>query len=211
MACDSEVRSDRRDFMLSMVPACALACVGCRSLLTPALAAAQEAEAESAAVHQFDEEHTLTYRNLFEYRYKRTMIPVFEAMAADIGREKMLELLRNASARANHDLGERLAKARPANDLHTLGEPFRNPRGMLKQATVYDITEDTDTVFAIRVRECLTAAVFLEADAADIGYAAVCHADYALPQGFNPKITLVRDKTLMQGDDHCNHRYVWQA
>ena len=125
--------------------------------------------------------------------------------------EKMLELLRNASAKNNRDLGERAAKSRPTNDLHTFAEPFRNPRGVFKHANVYDIVEDTETVFAIRVRDCLSARTFLESDAADIGYAAVCHADYALPQGFNPKITLERDKTLMQGHDYCNHRYVMEG
>ncbi len=62
----------------------------------------------------------------------------------------------------------------------------------------------------MRVSECLTATVFREADAAHIGYAAVCHADFALPEGFNPKIRLVRTKTLMKGHDCCNHRYVWE-
>jgi len=59
------------------------------------------------------------------------------------------------------------------------------------------------------MKECLTAEVFREEDAAEIGYATVCHADFALPEGFNPKIKLIRDKTLMQGHDCCNHRYVW--
>jgi hypothetical protein len=206
MACDMGNHQNRREFMISMVPACALVCVGCHSLLAPALAADQEATKQAA--DQFEEEYTLTYKKLFEYRYKANFIPVFAAIAAAIGREKMLELLRNASAKNNRDLGERLAKARPANDFHTFAEPFRNPRGVFKQANIYDIVEDTDTIFAIRVRDCLTARVFRESDAADIGYAAVCHADYALPQAFNPKISLVRDKTLMQGDDCCNHRYV---
>jgi len=39
----------------------------------------------------------------------------------------------------------------------------------------------------------------------------VCHGDYAWAEGFNPDIKLVRDKTLMQGDSICNHRYVWQG
>ena len=48
-------------------------------------------------------------------------------------------------------------------------------------------------------------------DAPSQGYATVCFADFALPEGFNPKIKLVRDKTLMQGHDCCNHRYEWSG
>ena len=72
-----------------------------------------------------------------------------------------------------------------------------------------EIVEDTETAFELKVSECLPAAVFRDADAAEIGYASVCWGDYAWAQGFNPKIKLVRDKTLMEGDKYCNHRYIW--
>ncbi|MFN2243355.1 MAG: L-2-amino-thiazoline-4-carboxylic acid hydrolase [Anaerolineae bacterium] len=47
--------------------------------------------------------------------------------------------------------------------------------------------------------------------AAEIGYAIQCHRDHADCQGFSPRIVLNRSKTLMQGDDCCNHRFVWQG
>ena len=50
-----------------------------------------------------------------------------------------------------------------------------------------------------------------EEDALDLGYACVCHADFGLPVGINPKLKLIRTKTLMQGHDCCNHRYVWEG
>ena len=60
------------------------------------------------------------------------------------------------------------------------------------------------------ITSCLTEIVFREADALDLGYACVCHADFGLPVGLNPKLKLIRTKTLMQGHDCCNHRYVWE-
>jgi hypothetical protein len=71
------------------------------------------------------------------------------------------------------------------------------------------VVEDTETAFELKVSECLVATVFRDANAADIGYAHVCWGDYAWAEGFNPKIKMVRDKTLMQGDKYCNHRYIW--
>ncbi len=73
------------------------------------------------------------------------------------------------------------------------------------------IVEDTETAFALRVTECIWADTFLKEDAGDIGFALICHGDYAWPQGFNPKIRMIRDKTLMQGDSYCNHRYVFEG
>ena len=42
----------------------------------------------------------------------------------------------------------------------------------------------------------------------EIGHAAVCNMDYYWPPAFNPDLIMERDKTLMQGHDHCNHRYI---
>jgi hypothetical protein len=72
-----------------------------------------------------------------------------------------------------------------------------------------EVVQDTESVFELKITECLQAAVYIDADAADIGYANVCWGDYAWARGFNPKINLVRDKTLMQGHPCCNHKYVW--
>jgi hypothetical protein len=51
--------------------------------------------------------------------------------------------------------------------------------------------------------------VFRDGDAADIGYAMVCYPDYAVAKGLNPKLQLIRAKTLMQGDDSCS-LFVWE-
>ena len=60
----------------------------------------------------------------------------------------------------------------------------------------------------MKITECLTEMIFREADALDLGYACVCHADFGLPEGLDINIKLIRDKTLMQGHNCCNHRYV---
>jgi len=63
----------------------------------------------------------------------------------------------------------------------------------------------------IRVTECLWAKTFRDAKAGDIGYATICYQDYAMSQGFSSKLKMIRSKTLMQGHDYCNHRWVWEG
>jgi hypothetical protein len=94
------------------------------------------------------------------------------------------------------------------SNLVTLGRRNFLSKVMSVCAVSCKTIEDTDKVFEIEVAECLVAAVFLQAKAADIGYASVCWGDYAWAEGFTPKIKLIRDKTLMQGDAYCNHKYV---
>ena len=73
------------------------------------------------------------------------------------------------------------------------------------------ITEDTTHVHEIKVTECIFATTFLEAKAGDLGFAIICYADYKMATSFNPKVKMVRDKTLMQGHACCNHRYLLEA
>ncbi|WP_371802371.1 L-2-amino-thiazoline-4-carboxylic acid hydrolase [Candidatus Lokiarchaeum ossiferum] len=42
------------------------------------------------------------------------------------------------------------------------------------------------------------------------GYQFYCMSDYAIVEGFNPKIEFTRTKTLMQGHDCCDHTYQLQ-
>jgi len=75
----------------------------------------------------------------------------------------------------------------------------------------FTVAEDTDKVHELRVTECLWAQTFIAAKAGDLGYAGVCFGDYAFAKAFNPSVEMVRDKTLMQGHDGCNHRYLWKG
>ncbi len=47
--------------------------------------------------------------------------------------------------------------------------------------------------------------------AAELGYAWICHPDFAIATAFNPKMHLKRDTTLMQGESCCNHRWEVEA
>jgi hypothetical protein len=72
-----------------------------------------------------------------------------------------------------------------------------------------EVVEDTEGVFELRVTECLWEAVFREAGlAGEIGHAAVCNMDYSWPPAFDPAFKMERTKTLMRGQDCCNHRYI---
>ena len=105
---------------------------------------------------------------------------------------------------------ERLRNDRK-NDLATYTDDLRNPIPLLKHAVTLQLVEDTPTAFAARITECLWARTFREADAADIGYACLCQTEFAVVPAFNPKMKLTFTKTLMQGDDCCDPRYVLET
>jgi hypothetical protein len=81
----------------------------------------------------------------------------------------------------------------------------------MDHALTMAIVDESDTAVEVRVTECLWAKTFRAADAADIGYACICHPDFAIARAFNPGMRMIRDKTLMQGHTHCNHRWVMEV
>lgn len=205
MRTTTESGTSRRQFFTSIVPACALACAGCSALL------AQEDGKSPEAPHPFDAEFPgkMTYRQVIGAGY-RDFIQLAKAMQAEKGNDDTLEFLKKTSSKRMFGYGQAQAAQSEDKGLRSYTEQFRD-RDRYRNTLVMEIVEDTDQAFELKVTECLWADVFRKAEAADIGFAWVCHADYAWARGFNPKIELVRDKTLMQGAPICNHRYVWKG
>ncbi len=67
--------------------------------------------------------------------------------------------------------------------------------------------EDSDTRQAYRFTRCMWAEAFREFEAEDIGFGVLCQADALMASSFNPMIGFSRTKTLMMGDDFCDHVY----
>ena len=147
----------------------------------------------------------LSYKRWAQQRNMR-YIGILKHLQKDIGKQKLLELLKKASYADNVALGKRLSGR--ITNMKTFAGPFRNESSGVGRTIVREIIEDNEKVFEMKITQCLTEEVFREADARDLGYACVCHADFGLPEGMDLNIKLIRTKTLMQGHDCCNHRYV---
>jgi hypothetical protein len=104
--------------------------------------------------------------------------------------------------------GAGFAKEAGKNDLATYTQDLRKPNRFWQNVLTFQIIEDTPSAFETKVTECLWAKTYREANAGDLGYILSCYGDYASAEGFNPKMRMIRTKTLMQGNDCCNQRYV---
>ena len=66
--------------------------------------------------------------------------------------------------------------------------------------------QDSETCQEYRFVRCLWADVFRSLDAQEFGYW-ICEADGPAAAAFNPRIEFQRTRTLMLGDDCCDHCY----
>lgn len=201
----------RRRFFTRVLPACPLLGLATSSNLL-ALTGIQEKPAQETK-HKFDNEipMKLTNRQLATFLYAREYIPFLKFLSEEIGEERLIDLLKDHAAIKGRETGQRIAKQFGGNDFATLKKIFSPDSAVFKNSLTFSITEDTETAYEIKVTECLIGSVFLKADAGKLGWASVCYGDYAMAEGFNPKISMVRDKTLTQGHSCCNHRYLLKA
>jgi hypothetical protein len=77
-------------------------------------------------------------------------------------------------------------------------------------AVTSDLLELTPEKISMNVTRCRYAEMYEELGMADLGFALSCARDFALVEGFNPKIELERTQTIMEGADHCDFRFTLQ-
>jgi hypothetical protein len=203
--------SSRREFLLNILPAGTLFCLGCGTL--SAWTTGQEPQKAAEKKHKFLEDSGMSYEEVFSFSYKYDYIPLLQSLSWRLKGIDFIEMLKAVTNEMAIGLGREAARMSPKNDLaaFTSGSKKRFSGPFWNHVLTYTIVEKTEKVFENKITECLFAKTFCEANASAIGYATQCHGDFGFIEGFNPKIRLTRTKTLMQGDDCCNPRWVWEG
>jgi len=202
---ESKLFSGRRSFLRSVLPGSAMLCLGGGCLLR-AFQAEEKAKA-SGQKHKFLQDSGMSFTEAFIVAYAAP-IPIWRGLEGEIGREKLHEMMKRViDTTARQQMGE-FAKKAGKNDLATFAQDFLKPDSIYQKLLTFQVVEDSPKALEVKVAECLWAKTYREANAADLGYILSCYADYASAEGFNPKMRMIRTKTLMQGNDCCNHRYV---
>jgi hypothetical protein len=154
----------------------------------------------------------LTYEEYFHRRFD-SQVKLARELERVLGRKKAFEILGKASEKsAVESIKKEIAeKGQTKNFEEFKTEMKKSDRGPFWTHTLtVEYLEETPTKFATRVTECLWAKTFKELKATDIGYVLSCRPDFAMARAQHPKLRLKRTKTLMQGDNCCNHTWYWK-
>ena len=134
----------------------------------------------------------------------RVLGPVIRAFAAEFEKEKTYDLVRRTMQEISRGLGKE--KSLGGGGLENLKSKCIskwNDGGALEVS----IREDSDTILAFDVTRCDFADLYRELGFGDIGTLISCDRDAAFLYGFDPELELVRQKTLMEGEDLCDFCY----
>ena len=129
------------------------------------------------------------------------LLVAVEAVRAKYGEEGM-KVLRRAFREAAIETGKERAQSLKDNSLRAFCT-------MIEKACIgsheWEKVEDSDDRQAYRFTRCMWAEAFKACGASDIGYQLMCAGDAPMSSAFNPAIRFSRTKSLMKGDDCCNH------
>jgi len=193
----------RRQFLKNVLPAGTLLCCGGSSLFASQHKDANQQDRKFE--DRIKEEYCQSYEDAWRWRFGY-YIHTMESLGKHLGRDKLLELLK----KIRDDELNRVSSVNSELTLADFTKKYKD-KNRYKNTLTYRIIEESEKTFELRVTECLWAKTFNEKKAGDIGYLTICYGDYASAKAFHPKLKLTFTKTLMQGFDCCNHRYIWDS
>ncbi len=197
--------SSRRQFLSKFLPLCAISCFGFNKI---ALCQSNDSEESDIPFEtRIQRDYGKSVEDVWRLRYNY-YINTMEFLGDELGRNILIDLLKK-----KHDVNEKENSSdNPENTFSKYTKETKEAiNGSYRNKLEVEIVADTEKAFEVRISKCIWAKTFLAKDAGDIGYASLCYGDFASAKVYNNHLQLRLTKTLMNGDEFCNHRFTWKG
>ena len=132
--------------------------------------------------------------------------PIYETLEAELGTARARQLIGTAIRKAALEGARRLAEEEGgATNLETFAVLLER----WKEGNAYEmeVLAQNAEHFDFNIKRCSYAEMYKELGLGHIGHLLSCQRDGALCEGYNPKITMQRTQTIMEGASHCDFRF----
>jgi len=133
--------------------------------------------------------------------------PIYEEMVERLGREQAQEILGAAIEKAAIEQGESLADGGETSLRSFIDLMERWKAG---GALEMEVLHEADDRFDFNITRCRYAEMYREMGMGDIGHLLSCGRDGSFCTGYDPRIKLERNQTIMSGKSHCDFRYTFE-
>lgn len=130
--------------------------------------------------------------------------PLIKAFIEEFGRDKALAVVNRVIRSLAQESGARLAKQMGGNSVADFAKGLN--AWAAGDAYEMEVLELSDHKYFFIMKRCRYADMYKELGMADLGVVLSCGRDFELVEGFNPRMKLVRTKTIMEGHDYCDFR-----
>jgi predicted hydrocarbon binding protein len=128
--------------------------------------------------------------------------PLIKAYMEEFGEERALKVAEKVIRSLARESGAQLASLVGGDTL----EHFRKATEAFSEGGAHDmeVVKQDEKEFAMNITRCKYVDMYKETGMPELGFLLSCNRDYALAEGFNPRMKLTRTKTIMEGDDVCD-------
>jgi hypothetical protein len=150
---------------------------------------------------------TLTKRRL----QAQVIGPIYAEMVAELGEAKASAILDSAIKKAAIAEGQSFA-ARAPGGVSSMADFIKLYENWTADGALeIDVLQADDKTFNFNVTRCKYAETYKEMGLGKIGHLMSCNRDGTFCEGYDPKIKLEREQTIMAGASCCTFRYSYQA
>ncbi len=135
----------------------------------------------------------------------RILAPFVDALAADFGRDRVVEILRETIIRVAREQGAALASAQGSNALSMFADA--TAAWTQDDALKIEVVEQNEERYEFNVTRCRYAEMYRALGIPELGAVLSCNRDFSLIEGYNADVALTRTQTLMEGATCCDFRY----
>jgi hypothetical protein len=135
----------------------------------------------------------------------RILSPVIDALAESFGHDPVITVVQETIIKIARQQGADLFKQMGNNSLDDFSETLQF--WTRDKALEIELIEKSNEVLSFNVTRCRYAELYDSLGVRDIGTVLSCTRDFALIEGFNPKVSLTRTQTIMEGAPFCDFRY----
>ena len=154
----------------------------------------------------------ISYEDYFRTRFNG-ITEIIKALTPIMDQREALDKIKELYVKKSKNLVKRILRdKKPITNFKEFKEMYKEQLSseFMQHCLDFTITEDTPNKLVFKFTKCLWAKTFLEMNEPGLGYAMCCYPDYAMIKAFHPKLKLVRNKTLMQGNTCCESNYLWE-
>ena len=156
---------------------------------------------------KWKEKMDITYEEYFNapiYIPHKGIILLTKILEDALGKEEAHRRIQKKVEEIYRDATHRSRANKPVEGFKDFQSRWANISTPLMQRVLEaEILESTLKVHRMRVHKCLFAETFRSMGESELGYIWECNNDSVMAEESDPRVRMVRTKTLMQGDDCC--------
>jgi hypothetical protein len=135
------------------------------------------------------------------------LVSLIEGFTRELGRDKAMQVASTAIRADAREAGKAMAAKFAGSSTRELLQVLKQVWAA-DEALEYDLLELTQKTLSFNVTHCKYVELYTRLGIKEFGYCLSCSRDESFVTGFNPHMKLVRTRTIMQGGENCDFRFI---